>query len=53
LAVAPQHRKRVADRQDYEVRYEAKKSGKSKSAVKRAVKKAGPSRKNVERALRG
>ena len=37
--------------QDYEVRYEAKKTGKSKAKVKRAVKKAGPSRKRVERAL--
>ena len=42
---------RVAGKQDYEVRYEAKKTGKSKARVKRAVKKAGPSRKRVERAL--
>jgi hypothetical protein len=47
-----QDRKRVAGGQDYEVRYEAKKTGKSKGAVKRAVKRAGPSRKKVERALR-
>ena len=38
-------------KQDYEVRYEAKKTGKSKAKVKRAAKKAGPSRKKVERAL--
>jgi hypothetical protein len=46
-----QDRPRVAGRQDYEVRYEAKKTGKSRSAVKRAVKKVGPSRKRVDRAL--
>jgi Protein of unknown function (DUF3606) len=39
-----QDRKRVAGAQDYEVRYEAKKTGKSKAAVKRAAKSAGPSR---------
>ena len=32
--------------QDYEVRYEAKKTGKSKGEVKRAIKRAGPSRRN-------
>jgi hypothetical protein len=41
----------VAGGQDYEVRYEAKKTGKSKAKVKRAIKRAGPSRKKVERAL--
>ena len=46
-----QDRVRVAGKQDYEVRYEAKKTGKSKAKVKRAVKKVGPSRKRVERAL--
>jgi len=46
-----QDRARVAGKQDYEVKYEAKKTGKSKAKVKRAVKKAGPSRKKVERAL--
>jgi Protein of unknown function (DUF3606) len=46
-----QDRARVAGKQDYEVRYEAKKTGTSKAKVKRAVKKAGPSRKRVERAL--
>jgi hypothetical protein len=48
-----QDRARVAGGQDYEVRYEAKKTGESKAKVKRAVKKAGPSRKRVERELRG
>ena len=37
--------------QDYEVRYEAKKTKKSASAVKKAVKKVGTSRKSVERRL--
>jgi hypothetical protein len=44
-----QDRKRVAGGQDYEVRYEAKKTGRSKPAVKKAVKKVGNSRKKVER----
>ena len=48
-----QDRARVAGGQDYEVRYEAKKTGKAKSQVKAATKRAGPSRKNVERELRG
>jgi hypothetical protein len=46
-----QDRKRVAGGQDYEVRYEAKKTGRSKKAVKRAVKSAGNSRRKVEREL--
>jgi hypothetical protein len=46
-----QDRARVAGGQDYEVRYEAKKSGKSKAAVKKAVKKIGNGRKRVERSL--
>jgi hypothetical protein len=46
-----QDRALVAGGQDYEVRYTAKKSGKSKKQVKRAVKRAGPSRKKVMRAL--
>ena len=46
-----QDRARVASGQDYEVRYEAKKSGRSASAVKTAVKKVGNSRKKVERKL--
>ena len=46
-----QDRARVAGRQNYEVRYESKKTGKSKSAVKSASKKVGPSRKKIEREL--
>jgi len=46
-----QDRARVAGGQDYEVGYEAKKSGKSRAAVKKAVKKVGNSRKRVERRL--
>jgi len=46
-----QDRRRVAGGQDYEVRYEAKKTGKSKRKVKRATTAAGPSRKKVERRL--
>jgi hypothetical protein len=48
-----QDRARVAGGQDYEVRYEAMKTGRSKKAVERAVKKVGSSRKKVERQLRG
>jgi Protein of unknown function (DUF3606) len=47
-----QDRARVAGGQDYEVRYEAKKTGRSKAAVKRAVKKTGNTRRRVERALK-
>ena len=46
-----QDRARVAGGQDYEVRYEARKTGRSKAAVQKAVKKTGNSRKRVERAL--
>ena len=46
-----QDRARVAGGQDYEVRYEAKKSGRSAQAVKAAVKKVGNIRKKVERKL--
>ena len=46
-----QDRARVAGKQDYEVRYEAKKTSKSKAAVKKAVKKVGSSRKRVEKKL--
>ena len=46
-----QDRARVAGGQKYEVRYEAKKSGRSASAVKKAVKKVGNSRKRVEKRL--
>ena len=44
-----QDRARVAGGQDYEVRYEARKTKKSAAAVKKAVKKVGSSRKKVER----
>ena len=47
-----QDRARVAGGQDYEVSYEAKKTGTSSKKVKRAVKKAGNSRKKVEHELR-
>jgi hypothetical protein len=43
-----QDRARVAGGPDYEVRYAAKKTGRSKAAVKKAAKKVGPSRKRVE-----
>jgi hypothetical protein len=46
-----QDRARVAGGQDYEVRYEANKTGRSKAAVKKAVKKVGNNRKRVERAM--
>jgi uncharacterized protein YjbK len=46
-----QDRARVAGGQDYEVRYEAKKTHRSKAAVKKAVKKVGNSRRKVERRL--
>jgi hypothetical protein len=47
-----QDRVRVAGGQDYEVRYEAKKTRKSASAVKKAVKKVGSSRKRIEQAIK-
>jgi hypothetical protein len=47
-----QDRARVAGGQDYEVRYTAKKTRKSASAVKKAVKKVGSSRKKVTKALK-
>jgi len=46
-----QDRAKVAGGQDYEVRYTAKKTKRSASAVKKAVKKVGSSRKRVERRL--
>jgi hypothetical protein len=46
-----QDRASVAGRQDYELRYESKKSGRSAAAVKKAVKKVGNSRKRVEKRL--
>jgi Protein of unknown function (DUF3606) len=47
-----QDRRRVAGGQEYEVRYESKKTGKSKKRVKRAVKRVGNSRRKVECELR-
>jgi hypothetical protein len=46
-----QDRARVAGQQNYEVKYESKKTGQSASAVKKAVKKVGNSRKRVEKRL--
>jgi uncharacterized protein DUF3606 len=46
-----QDRARVAGGQNHEVRYESKKSGKSRAAVKKAVKKVGNSRRKVDREL--
>lgn len=46
-----QDRKRVAGGQDYEVRYEAKKTGSSKRQVKKAIGKVGNSRRKVEKEL--
>jgi uncharacterized protein DUF3606 len=46
-----QDRARVAGGQDYEVRYEAKKTGKSAPAVKKVLKKVGNARKRVEKRL--
>jgi Protein of unknown function (DUF3606) len=46
-----QDRARVAAGQNYEMRYEAKKTGRSRPAVKKAVKKVGNSRKRVEKRL--
>lgn len=48
-----QDRARVAGGQNYEVRYEARKTGRSKAAVKKVVKTVGNSRKRVEKRLRG
>ena len=48
-----QDRARVSGKQDYEVRYESRKTGRSSAAVKKAVKKVGNSRKRVERKLGG
>jgi hypothetical protein len=46
-----QDRARVAGGQDYEVHYEAKKTGRSAPAVKKAVKKVGNARNKVEKRL--
>ena len=48
-----QDRAKVAGGQKYEVGYEAKKTGRSTSAVKKEVKKVGNTRKNVESGLPG
>ncbi len=42
-----QDRRRVAGGQDYEVRYESKKTGRSKKRVRQAVKRVGNSRKKM------
>ena len=47
-----QDRSRVAGGQDHEVKYEAGKTGASKSEVKSAVKSAGNSRQAVEKKLK-
>ncbi|QQO20631.1 DUF3606 domain-containing protein [Bradyrhizobium diazoefficiens] len=46
-----QDRARVAGGQDYEVRDETKKTGRSASAVKKTVKNVGNSRKRAEKRL--
>lgn len=46
-----QDRARVAGGQKHEVGYEARKTGRSASAVKKAVKKVGNARKRVEKRL--
>jgi len=46
-----QDRPRVGGGQNYEVRYESKKTGRTAAAVKKAVKKVGNSRKRVEKRL--
>ena len=46
-----QDRSKVAGAQDHEVKYEAGKTGASKSEVKDAVKSEGNSRKAVEKKL--
>jgi len=47
-----QDRKKVAGGQDYEVQYEAKKTGSNASAVKKAVKAEGNTRTKVEEKLK-
>jgi hypothetical protein len=46
-----QDRAKVAGGQDYEVNYEARKTGASKDSVREAVKDVGNSRKKVEQKL--
>jgi hypothetical protein len=48
-----QDRARVAGGQKYEVAYQAKKTKKMASTVRKAVKKVGNSRKKVNKALSG
>ena len=47
-----QDRAKVAGGQDHEVKYEASKTGASKSEVKNAVKSVGNSRVRVEKKLK-
>ena len=47
-----QDRAKVAGGQNYEVEYEAKKTGRSAASVKKAVKKVGNARKKVEKRLK-
>jgi len=51
VADAKRDRARVAGGQDYEVRYESRKTGRAKAAVKKPVKKVAVGRKRVERRL--
>lgn len=44
-------RSRVAGGENYEVKYEARKTGRSAADVRKAIKKVGNSRKKVTRAL--
>ena len=46
-----QDRSRMSGKQDYEVRYEARKTRNSTATVKKATKKVGNSRKRIERRL--
>ena len=48
-----QDRARVAPGQGHEVAYEAEKTKRKSSSVRKAVKKVGNSRKKVSQALRG
>ncbi len=46
-----QDRARVAGGQDHEVRYKAKKTGRSKAAVRKAIKRIGNSRRRLGKKL--
>lgn len=48
-----QDRARIAGGQNYEVAYEAKKTGKKPAVVRKAIKKVGNSRKKVNKSVRG